>query len=311
MHDEFFKVFVPQICSHRLLIPPAFQKHVEDNVPQKSTITTPANKKWIVSMERDGSNLFFKDGWQEFVNYHTLEFGDFLIFRYDGNSSFTVKLFGKNGCAKQSDVAGNCNKPSLIKPKPEETEVLLPLGKRETIRNIYGKMEKRKDECLGPKFAEKRKRGRPRKEDSLSFKGLKHGKQGTQVQQAIYDKKIEVTKPLALRHNCPALAAANRYVSSYPSFTFAVTAASVRRNRLYVPCKFVRNYIKGRSRDIYLLVSDKFWTVRLFIYPKYCGELTTGWRAFAMENDLQAGDVCIFELVGLPNVTLKVSIFRG
>ncbi|XP_027932448.1 putative B3 domain-containing protein At5g66980 isoform X2 [Vigna unguiculata] len=56
--------------------------------------------------------LVFKNGWQEFVKEKNLEEGDFLVFQYDGKTTFTVKIFAKTGCRK---VAAS---PSRVKVVP-------------------------------------------------------------------------------------------------------------------------------------------------------------------------------------------------
>lgn len=51
-------------------------------------------------MKQDVGHLFFHKGWQEFVKDNSLEAGEFLVFRYDGNLGFDVQIFGKSGCEK-------------------------------------------------------------------------------------------------------------------------------------------------------------------------------------------------------------------
>jgi hypothetical protein len=60
-----------------------------------------------------------------------------------------------------------------------------------------------------------------------------------------------------------------------------------------------------------LQVGDKSWPVKLLMYPHLSlGALSAGWFAFARDNTLEIGDVCVFELIESDNVVLKVSIFR-
>lgn len=53
-----------------------------------------------MNMEENGNHLFFGSGWQEFVEAHSLEVGDFLVFKYCGNSKFKVKIYDKSCCEK-------------------------------------------------------------------------------------------------------------------------------------------------------------------------------------------------------------------
>lgn len=51
-------------------------------------------------MEIIEGGLVFKSGWQEFAKEKKLEDCDFLVFEYDGKTTFNVKIFGKTGCRK-------------------------------------------------------------------------------------------------------------------------------------------------------------------------------------------------------------------
>ncbi|CAL5373042.1 unnamed protein product [Camellia sinensis] len=97
---QFFKLYLPNLCSLRLRIPPAFVKYFDGVLPHKSTITSSA-KRWQVNMNQVNDDLYFDKGWKQFVQDNSLEFGDFLIFYYGGNAKFYVKIYGKNGCQKE------------------------------------------------------------------------------------------------------------------------------------------------------------------------------------------------------------------
>jgi len=48
----------------------------------------------------EDGQLFFRDGWEVFVSDHAISLGDFLVFFYDGNVGFNVKVYGTMGCEK-------------------------------------------------------------------------------------------------------------------------------------------------------------------------------------------------------------------
>lgn len=73
----------------------------------KCVLESQDGKKWNIEMEKGTNGLWFKDGWQEFAKGHSLEFGDFLVFKYHGNSKFSVKIFGKT-CCEKADKKTNC-----------------------------------------------------------------------------------------------------------------------------------------------------------------------------------------------------------
>lgn len=48
--------------------------------------------------------FFHNDGWHSFVKDNLLKIGDFLVFRYDGESKFKVKFFDRTCCEKDVEV---------------------------------------------------------------------------------------------------------------------------------------------------------------------------------------------------------------
>ncbi|KAJ0964788.1 hypothetical protein J5N97_025926 [Dioscorea zingiberensis] len=57
-------------------------------------------KFWKVKVQQDDERLFFGDGWNELAAAHGLDEGFFLVFRYEGNMVFTLKIFDLSGCRK-------------------------------------------------------------------------------------------------------------------------------------------------------------------------------------------------------------------
>jgi hypothetical protein len=79
----------------------------------------------------------------------------------------------------------------------------------------------------------------------------------------------------------------------------------------YVPHEFASQYLSVH-RFVKLQTCDgKQWRLRC------CGHggnsnsaKTIGWCQFCIDNDLEKGDVCVFELIKKNPVVLKVSIFH-
>lgn len=44
-------------------------------------------------MKKADNKYWFQDGWQDFIEHYSIRTGYFLIFRYEGNSSFTVHIY--------------------------------------------------------------------------------------------------------------------------------------------------------------------------------------------------------------------------
>jgi hypothetical protein len=45
---------------------------------------------WQVKLEKADKNIWFCDGWEDFVDYHSIQYVHFLVFKYQGNSNFHV-----------------------------------------------------------------------------------------------------------------------------------------------------------------------------------------------------------------------------
>jgi hypothetical protein len=86
-------------------IPQAFIRHFNGAIPKKTILFDHTKKPWHVTLEQTDGRLCFKNGWQCFASDHSLKFGDFLVFKYNSNSSFEVKIFDNTGCKKGETVA--------------------------------------------------------------------------------------------------------------------------------------------------------------------------------------------------------------
>ncbi|XXG49264.1 hypothetical protein AAC387_Pa02g3494 [Persea americana] len=103
---SFFKILLGDF-TEKIRIPPAFIKNLNGKVIDESILRCPNGKVWPVKVKQDAGHLFFRKGWQDFVKDNSLEAGELLVFRYDGNSGFDVQIFGKSGCEKLGSLLRN------------------------------------------------------------------------------------------------------------------------------------------------------------------------------------------------------------
>jgi hypothetical protein len=105
-------------------IPQAFIRHFNGGIPKKAILFDNTKKPWPVTLEQTDGRLCFNKGWRSFATDHSLEFGDFLVFKYNRNSMFEVKIFsGKTGCKKaEQDYKPEKKTPTCVgKRKHSET----------------------------------------------------------------------------------------------------------------------------------------------------------------------------------------------
>ncbi|XP_014521864.1 B3 domain-containing protein REM20 isoform X1 [Vigna radiata var. radiata] len=111
-YPDFFKVFLQEQHSERMLIPNAFVKleRLQGRIPEDVLLRNSSERVWHVKTRFFGDRLYFDEGWKIFREENCLRNVDFLIFRYDGVNEFRVKILEKST---------QCEK-TLVKMEEEE-----------------------------------------------------------------------------------------------------------------------------------------------------------------------------------------------
>lgn len=81
----------------------------------------------------------------------------------------------------------------------------------------------------------------------------------------------------------------------------------------FIPTQWVTKNLALRNQDIILRVGSDEWPAKFNFTPsRQCGGLTSGWKHFSIDNNLEEFDVCVFEPVTKSSgpVVLEVKIFR-
>ncbi|XP_039121996.1 B3 domain-containing protein Os01g0723500-like [Dioscorea cayenensis subsp. rotundata] len=97
---HFFKVLLGDF-SQRLRIPVEFLKHISTATSKRVTLKGPSGRCWNAELGKSSKGTFLCGGWAEFAEDHALREYEFLVFQYDGDFTFTVKIFGVNACERQ------------------------------------------------------------------------------------------------------------------------------------------------------------------------------------------------------------------
>ncbi|KAJ1385150.1 DNA-binding barrel domain superfamily [Sesbania bispinosa] len=87
-------------------IPKSFNKFFNGTTPCKVTLKDQDRNPWNICLEKIDDRLVFKNGWRQFARDKCLEERDFLVFEYDGKSTFYVKIFSKSGCRIEAENLG-------------------------------------------------------------------------------------------------------------------------------------------------------------------------------------------------------------
>ncbi|XP_059665156.1 uncharacterized protein LOC132311301 [Cornus florida] len=92
--SKFFKIILhSSIHEKKLRIPEKFVRKYGDELSAVSILTVPTGQVSHVALEKTDKMIWFCDGWQQFMEHHSISYGSFLVFKYKGNSSFDVLIF--------------------------------------------------------------------------------------------------------------------------------------------------------------------------------------------------------------------------
>lgn len=84
-------------------IPPKFMKHLSNDMGDRATLKGPSDDAWTIVVHEKNNGTYLQDGWQDFMRFHSLGKNEFLLFRYDGNSHFSVRIYDQSGLERQSE----------------------------------------------------------------------------------------------------------------------------------------------------------------------------------------------------------------
>ncbi|KAH7575180.1 hypothetical protein JRO89_XS02G0058500 [Xanthoceras sorbifolium] len=121
----FFKIILGSV-KERLRIPPKFLHHVSKDLTKTATLKIFSGGLWTVQINKTDDGVFMEDGWQQFLRDNSLKDRHFLVFTYDGDMSFIVKIFELNGCER--DYAAAASHCTTTMP-PQEAAISPNTGK--------------------------------------------------------------------------------------------------------------------------------------------------------------------------------------
>ncbi|CAD5171350.1 unnamed protein product [Musa acuminata subsp. malaccensis] len=143
---SFFKIMLGGFKEH-LFIPPKFAKRLVGLVNQNVCLQDCLGNSSSVKISVVDSSLAFQEGWHDFVLDHSIDFGEFLVFKYLSKSLFSVQVFGIDACEREEFGERNGNSSCTRKTSNAD----LSLGRLQ-FRKRRRTFEVSKDEsCPGKK----------------------------------------------------------------------------------------------------------------------------------------------------------------
>ncbi|KAL2464861.1 B3 domain-containing transcription factor VRN1 [Abeliophyllum distichum] len=121
---KFYKVILPSTTNQqRLRIPNKFGEEHENELSSIVKLTDTTNGTWCVRLEKVEKTLWLHDGWEKFVEDHSISYGYFLLFIYRGNSCFNVLIF--DSTATEVDYLSNNRKFKMAENSDDDSVKIL------------------------------------------------------------------------------------------------------------------------------------------------------------------------------------------
>ncbi|PRQ47791.1 putative transcription factor B3-Domain family [Rosa chinensis] len=279
---RFFKVIVDETSSIKLKIPPKFVKKYGDYLSKSVRLKLPSGCQWEVEVTESDSEAWFEKGWQEFFKFYSLDSGHFLLFTYQGNSMFEVCIFDR--------TATETEYPIIIDDSYVEDDNSIE------ILNDFTPCSKTRDKSPSPSARPSRRKRTLGPTSEAKMKG----------------KEDDFSRKKDGGGSSKALERAKAFKSENPSIMIAMQPHYIHNYTLNIPLRFIMSFTKHGRQFLKLQVGDRFWSACLNLSEIHrTAKINHGWHVFVKENHLSVGDVCIFELMKVNDLVLKVHMFRG
>ncbi|XP_050386863.1 B3 domain-containing transcription factor VRN1-like [Argentina anserina] len=321
---NFFKVILPStIKSQKLNIPIKFVIEFGDELANGATLIVPAGGIWRVGLERAHKRICFVHNWQKFAEHYSLSAGQFLLFSYRGNSTFHVRIFDFSCC----EIEYPCVGPSIKLEENVEGDVCGTLPSSSKGKGKFVDNKKRKSVAIAKKFEQAKSKvqrmslcqdfptRKNKHKDAAMVRCKKKSSKILGSGTLYFSRSIKAIMSTISKETKRAMKAAEALKISNPAFMVILRDYSISNGTVVMPAQFVRDHMNGFAKLINLKLAsgNEQWPVHCTYDPRCCRtvRLQTGCPTFYKDNDLEDGDVCVFELLRSKAVELKVSIFHA
>ncbi|KAI3903608.1 hypothetical protein MKW98_032262 [Papaver atlanticum] len=295
---HFFKIIQAEAVKHkRLGIPEEFLKKFGKELSYSAIIKVPSGSIWRIGLTERGGVTSFEHGWREFMEFYSISFGHLLVFRYDGNTRFHVLIFNTSATEIEYPVY---NFKTNFKGKAQ-------------VLDIDSCSSDSNNEISTQSESSSSRGGQLNLETEEPVDEHDFPKQRKVFAATVTTKRSRSNTSRVTESNERALREAEAFRSKVPCFKAIMHASCVKSGgNMHVPSDFAIPYLQHKTTRVTLRVSDrKSWDVGLIFTESFNKTtLSKGWRKFALDNHLNIGDVCVFELVDRKKFEMNVHIFQ-
>ncbi|KAM0901080.1 hypothetical protein ACQ4PT_020219 [Festuca glaucescens] len=309
---QFLKVLFAEFME-KMPIPAKFMRRHLAAEPgiRRATLVSPLKKFWHVDVVRDGhggeEDVYFAGGWAEFVRANGLEDENFLVFRYEGNMVFTVKVFETSGCIKDYSVdvagAGTSTVAATLEHTAPKKRSGTGCGSQNTSKTHSG-MNANKTR----KISERKLTGDgdiPSKKQCRSHRILMEDNGDEQDITAEKNTQADTHSDSGIATE----AKESDYTSILPVYSKVATPCNIRYSYMNIGKKFCN--ANGITSNRLMILKDsggRSWPVKLTLMSDQV-RMKAGWSHFSSHHGIKVGDICVFHLVD--ENTFNVSMKRA
>ncbi|KAI6695292.1 hypothetical protein NL676_023002 [Syzygium grande] len=310
---HFFKIVLSDALQNgRLGIPKKFVRKYGSNLSNLVFLQVASGDVWEVELLRGNDGSFLRRGWPEFVKHFAIKQGHFLVFRYEGGSTFRVVIFDKSASEIVYPVISENDDPRM---EEDEGDTLAQVFKDHSHQSRRNQRRELPSSTLLSSSSKKKKKTNERLNKQAVGGGGSYSV--SDVSAGLKSGYWRRYHPFRGSEQSEALERATSFLSPNPFF-LAFMQPSFIHHSLSAPARFFMKYIPNlrSGGDINLYMSnERFWSVR-YKFGIYSGrpqiKVNRGWKHFVQDNNLKLGDVCVFEMTRkVDQVSFRVVIFRA
>ncbi|XP_020254477.1 B3 domain-containing protein Os12g0592300-like isoform X2 [Asparagus officinalis] len=314
-------------------IPKKFSDHFKSELSQNVILRSPSGTIWSVELAKTSDEISFQVGWDEFVKDNHIQEGDFVIFKYNGNSCFKFSIFKRDHCERASSSVLKKGNLETGRKSDDSVEYLDIKSHNEVMvissDNSRPSSSFSGQNCRAPRNYQRagvsynqkitRSNSTHQKKNLGQSCRMKYIKQESDdiISREMFSRRniYFPRKRLSGADENKALMLAKSVQSRNPCFVSVMHPYSVLGSgkTFIIPSSFAANHLPRRSMQVSLGIPGhrKKWQVS-YIVGNSTSWFGGKWNTFAHDSRLQNGDVCLFELVKKRgNFTMEVHIARA
>ncbi|XP_038723789.1 B3 domain-containing transcription factor VRN1-like isoform X2 [Tripterygium wilfordii] len=348
---HFLKIILEDTMrAGKLGIPSNFVRKYGSSLPNVVFLRVPNGPDWRVELSRHNDNVWLHNGWREFAEHYSLDYGHLLVFEHKGCSQFYVMIFDKSAIEinypyygtiggevhEEHNLGGEGKELKQKKTVSDESveisdDLTTNKSARASVDSLQPRKKMRNDSASQTKHS--LMRVPLSRENDAQCNGPKpgispcsrkeFGGAGSTSSRRIRSNAgiVDRTSSLSSKEKAKALERASAFQSKYPYFVMVMQPAYVPvrgKCRLAIPTPFSRKHLGAKQGNVTLCVSDeRTWSAKYQFYRRRSSPIralsfiSNGWKGFVHDNNLKVGDVCAFELITTRDIKFKVFIFRA